>query len=58
MMRSEPDPASVSAALDLLLDAMHPEQRPHATAFLLGELERLYHSAGIATPHWISVLRE
>jgi hypothetical protein len=44
--------------VDVLLHAMRPEQRPHATAFLLGELERLYHSAGIAVPHWIGVLRE
>ena len=54
---NEPDPATCRNALLVLLHKLAPEQRAHATGFLLGHLEGLYLSAGVAPPDWINVLR-
>ena len=44
-------------AIAILLHGLAPEQREHATVFLLNELERLYASAGHPAPSWVTVLR-
>ena len=55
---SSRDPAVCHAAIHGLLHALPDEQRPHAAAFLLGELARLYEAAGRPFPEGLRVLRE
>lgn len=54
---SEPDAETCSAAIRILLHGLGEEQRSHAFGFLLGDLERLYLSAGCSPPAWINMLR-
>lgn len=48
---------SCVAALHLLLHGLAPEQRPHASEFLLTELERLYVASGCTVPEWVNIVR-
>ena len=45
------------AAIGVLLHAIREEQKAHATAFLLDELERLHVATGSRIPAWVNVLR-
>jgi hypothetical protein len=54
---SEPPPDACSAAIQILLHGLGEQQRAHAFGFLLGDLERLYLSAGCSPPAWINTLR-
>jgi hypothetical protein len=44
-------------ALDVLLCDLPKEQVRSARVFLLGEVERLYISAGHQPPPWVNILR-
>lgn len=45
------------AAIAVLLHTIREEQRAHATAFLLEELERLHLATGDQVPSWLNELR-
>ena len=54
---SEPDIVTCDAALRALVYWIPPEQRQHAYAFVLSELEAVYIAAGHYPPLFINVLR-
>jgi hypothetical protein len=51
------DARTCANALDALLQGFPDEQRGHAAAFLVADLERLYLAAGHGVPPWINGLR-
>ncbi|HYW13090.1 MAG TPA: hypothetical protein VE871_14115 [Longimicrobium sp.] len=57
VMSGRPDALTCRAAIDVLLHGLAQEQRAHATAFLLDELERIYSSSRQLPPTWINGLR-